>query len=500
MTSTEEAVREGFSGRIERRWLGPSTIWLVATIGSAVLWSIGTGLHPIPGIALLAPLPVLWLAPRQSASVVYAAAALSWFGGNARYWSYFIDTLDQPATIPVILLVGGALTFGACIALFRKLLIQGRFGWAVLALPALWTSVEFLVSMVGGIGAWWSIAYSQAEVAAIVRVASITGVWGISFLLLAVPSAVAALMAPGIRTARGLTVVGVAAGAVIVAIGAGQWCSEAASGGPVTRVGLVAVAQPPMYVPVATPDGARMITEAVAAVDQLADQGAEVIVFTEKAWHARQSELWLLRDPLSAVAARRGVHLVVGLELEQPNGTVNAAIAYPGETVYAKRFLVPGLESSLQPGTTSVRIPGRSWALAICFDLDRPALVRQNRTDGATLILAPALDFTVDHWLHSRMAVLRAAESGIAIARPAQLGELVAVDAQGAVQASVRTDLTETRMALADIRTAGDRTPYVRWGDWFAGLSIMLAVAGGLAALRRPVAQPRRPRESVDQS
>ncbi|MFD9546334.1 nitrilase-related carbon-nitrogen hydrolase [Nocardia salmonicida] len=500
MTSTEEAVREGFSERSEGRWLGQSTIWLVATIGSAVLWSIGTGLHPTPGIALLAPLPVLWLAPRQSAPAVYAAAALSWFGGNARYWSYFIDTLEQPATIPATLLVGGALTFGACIALFRKLLIQGRSGWAVLALPALWTSAEFLVSMVGGIGAWWSIAYSQAEVAAIVRVASITGVWGISFLLLAVPSAVATLMAPGIRTTRALTVVGTAAVAVAVAIGAGQWCSSAASGGPVTRVGLVALAQPPMYVPVATPDGVRMITEAVAAVDQLADQGAEVIVFTEKAWHARQSELGLLRDPLTAVAARRGVHVVVGLELEQPNGTVNAAIAYPGETIYAKRFLVPGLESSLQPGSASVRIPGRSWALAICFDLDRPALVRQNRTEGATLILAPALDFTVDHWLHSRMAVLRAAESGIAIARPAHLGELVAVDAQGTVKASVRTDLTETRMALADIRTAGDRTPYVRWGDWFAGLSIMLAVAGGLAAFRRPAAQPRKPRELVDQS
>ncbi|MFC9871141.1 hypothetical protein [Nocardia salmonicida] len=496
MTSTEEAVREGFSGRSDGRWLGQSTIWLVATIGSAVLWSLGTGLHPIPGIALLAPLPVLWLAPRQSAPAVYAAAALSWFGGNARYWSYFIGTLEQPATIPATLLVGGALTFGACIALFRKLLIQGRSGWAVLALPALWTSAEFLVSMVGGIGAWWSIAYSQAEVAAIVRVASITGVWGISFLLLAVPSAVATLMAPGIRTTRALTVVGTAAVAVAVAMGAGQWRSSAASDGPVTRVGLVALAQPPMYVPVATPDGARMITEAVAAVDQL----AEVIVFTEKAWHARQSELWLLRDPLNAVAARRGVHVVVGLELEQPNGTVNAAIAYPGETIYAKRFLVPGLESSLQPGSASVRIPGRSWALAICFDLDRPALVRQNRTEGATLILAPALDFTVDHWLHSRMAVLRAAESGIAIARPAQLGELVAVDAQGTVKASVRTDLTETRMALADIRTAGDRTPYVHWGDWFAGLSIMLAVAGGLAAFRRPAAQPRKPRELVDQS
>ncbi|MFC8380413.1 nitrilase-related carbon-nitrogen hydrolase [Nocardia sp. NPDC057272] len=486
MTSTEEAVREEFSGRTGRRMSGRElTAWSAATVSSAVLWSIGTGLQPVPGVALLAPIPVLWLAPRRSARAVYAAAVLSWLGGNAEYWSYFTDTLEQPEATAVALLVGSALTFGAGVALFRKLLTQNRVGLAVLALPAAWTAAEFLFGLVGGIGAWWSIGYSQAGVDPIVRVASLTGVWGISFLVLAVPSAVGTMTAPGIRAPRLLRTAGVTAAVVTFAVGTGLWCSAAASGGPVTRVGLVALAQPPMYVPVASPDGARMIAEAVTAVDELADQGAEVIVFSEKAWHARRSELFLLRDPLTAVAARRGIHVVVGLELEQPGGTVNAAIAYPGETIYAKRYLVPGLESGLQRGATPVQIPGRSWALAICADLDHPALVRQNRADGATLLLAPALDFSVDHWLHSRMAAVRAVESGIAIARPAQLGELTATDAQGAVRASVRTGITETHTVLADIRTAGDRTPYVRWGDWFGALAIALAVACGLAAMRR---------------
>ncbi|MEV6656388.1 nitrilase-related carbon-nitrogen hydrolase [Nocardia fluminea] len=493
MTSTEEAVRETFSRLTDRRTRREAITWLAATVSSAVLWSVGAGLHPIPGIALLAPLPVLWLAPRRSGPAVYAAAALSWLGGNARYWSYLTDTLEQPGTLAVALLLGSGLTIGACVAFFRKLLLQNRFGWAVLALPATWTAAEFLFGLLGGIGAWWSIGYSQAEVDPIVRVASFTGVWGISFLVLAVPSAIAAMTAPGISPPRRLTVAGMTAVVVTVAIGTGLWSSAAASRGPVTRVGLVALAQPPMYVPVASPDGARMIAEAVTVVDRLADQGAEVIVFSEKAWHARQSELFLLRDPLTAVAARRGVHVVLGLELEQPGGgTVNAAIAYPGETIYAKRYLVPGLESGLQRGSSPMQIPGRPWALAICADLDHPALVRQNRADGATLLLAPALDFSVDHWLHSRMAAVRAVESGIAIARSAQLGELTAIDAQGTVRASVRTGITETHTARVDVRTAGDRTPYVRWGDWFGALSIAAAAVCGLVALRRPTARPEK--------
>ncbi|MFI6568681.1 nitrilase-related carbon-nitrogen hydrolase [Nocardia fluminea] len=491
MTSTEEAVRETFSRRTDRRTCREAITWLAATVSSAVLWSVGAGLHPIPGIALLAPLPVLWLAPRRSGPAVYAAAALSWLGGNAGYWSYLTDTLEQPGTLAVALLLGSGLTIGACVAIFRKLLLQNRFGWAVLALPAAWTAAEFLFGLLGGIGAWWSIGYSQAEVDPIVRVASFTGVGGISFLVLAVPSAIAAMTAPGIPPPRRLTVAGMTALVVTVAIGVGLWSSAAAGRGPATRVGLVALAQPPMYVPVASPDGARMIAEAVTVVDRLADQGAEVIVFSEKAWHARQSELFLLRDPLTAVAARRGVHVVLGLELEQPGGgTVNAAIAYPGETIYAKRYLVPGLESGLQRGSSPMQISGRPWALAICADLDHPALVRQNRADGATLLLAPALDFSVDHWLHSRMAAVRAVESGIAIARSAQLGELTAIDAQGTVRTSVRTGITETHTVRVDIRTAGDRTPYVRWGDWFGALSIAAAVVCGLAALRRPAARP----------
>ncbi len=486
VTSTEEAVRETISGRSGRRLPRlPSTAWLAATVSSAVLWGLGTGLHPIPGIALLAPVPVLWLAPRRSAPAVFVAAVLSWLGGNVRYWSYFTGTLEQPWSTTVALLVGSALVFGACAALFRKLLVQRRFGWAVLALPAAWTAAEFLFARLDVFGAWWSIGYSQAGVDPILRVASLTGVWGISFLVLAASSAIGTVTAPGIRTPRRLAVAGVAVAVSAVFIGVGLWASAAASSGPVTRVGLAALAQPPMYVPVASPDGARMIEEAVAVVDELADEGAEVIVFSEKAWHASRADLFLLRDPLTAVATRRGVHVVVGLELAQPDGTINAAIAYPGETIYAKRYLVPGLESELQRGTVPVRIPGRSWALAICYDLDRPALVRQNRADGATLLLAPALDFTVDHWLHSRMAAMRAAESGIAIARSAQLGELTAIDARGTVRASARTDITETRTALAEIRTAGDRTPYVRWGDWFGTLSVVLTAACGLAALRR---------------
>ncbi|MET9216127.1 MULTISPECIES: nitrilase-related carbon-nitrogen hydrolase [unclassified Nocardia] len=470
---------------------------------SAGLWAVGTGLHPIPLVAFLAPLPVLWLAPRYPAPAVYAAAALSWLGGTARYWPYFVRTLEQPILAAAVLLGGSALAYGACVLLFRRLLTRGRIGLAALAFPAAWTCAEYLYRLVGGVGAWWSIGYSQAEVGPIVRIAAVTGVAGITFLLLAVPAVIVAVTVPRTRSTRWRTgdgpsrtpyevrrirrrwTIGIAAVLALGAGAAGAVCSTAE--GPVVRVALVALAQPPLYVPVGSASGAAMIAEAVTMVERAADQGAEVVVLTEKAWHATSSDLARLSGPLDDVARRRGVHVVVGLELEQQGGTVNAAIAYPGETIYAKRYLVPGLEAGLQVGRAVVPVPGRPWALAICADLDHPDLVRENRANGATVLLAPALDFTVDHWLHSRMAVVRAVESGIAIARPAQLGELLGVDAQGRVDVSVETGITETRMAITDLGTSTAGTPYARWGDWFGVLTLTLTVLGVVAARRRPI-------------
>ncbi|MEV6213915.1 nitrilase-related carbon-nitrogen hydrolase [Nocardia sp. NPDC051833] len=550
------------------------SIWCASTVISAGLWAVGTGLRPVPLIAFLAPLPVLWLAPRYPARALYAAAVLSWLGGTARYWPYFVRTLEQPVLAAAVLLGGSAVAYGACVLLFRALLARHRIGLAALAFPAAWTCAEYLYRLVGGVGAWWSIGYSQAEVGPIVRIAAITGVAGITFLLLAVPAVVVAVTAPQLRNSQPLApadaatvavpgasgtqprrtvdvaasavrnpqwrrivgavagsvrnamrrgiagartvavaeerspwqrrggdghsralyevrstrrrrIVGIAAVLTLGAGAAGAVCSAAE--GPVVRVALVALAQPPMYVPVDSAPGAAMIAEAVTMVERASDQGAEVVVFTEKAWHATSSDLARLSEPLDDVARRRGVHVVVGLELEQQGGTVNAAIAYPGQTVYAKRYLVPGLEAGLRAGRAAVPVPGRPWALAICADLDHPDLVRENRANGATLLLAPALDFTVDHWLHSRMAVVRAVESGIAIARPAQLGELLGVDAQGRIDVSVETGITETHMAIADLGTSTAGTPYVRWGDWFGVLTLTLTVLGVVAALRRPL-------------
>ncbi|WP_167837611.1 nitrilase-related carbon-nitrogen hydrolase [Nocardia altamirensis] len=459
-----------------------------AIVLSALLWYFGTGLRPVPGLAFLAPLPVLLLVPRVSARTAFLAGALSWLGGEVRIWCYLTDTVAQPVPVAVLLLGGSAVLFGLIAVLMRALLVRGRPGLAALALPAGWVSAEFLMSVVGPFGAWWSIAYSQADVLPLMQTASLTGVWGITFVLVLAPSAIAVLCAPEVTRVQRLRV-GAAAAAVLVAIGAyGGWRLAVAPEREAVAVGLVAVAQPPKYVPVDSAEGRDMVARVVVEIDRLADQGAQVVVLPEKAWRADDSTLSLLSGPLTEVATRRAIHVVAGLVLTTGGISYNAAIDYPSGVRYAKHHLIPGLEDEHRPGTQWQNVPDQPWALAVCFDLDFPDLVRANQRSGATLLLVPALDFTVDRWLHSRMAVLRGVEFGMGVARAPQLGELVASDARGRVLAAAVTDLTVTRSVFARIPLTSGDTVYVRFGNWFGWTCVLLfgvVLAGSVWRRRR---------------
>ncbi|MFQ6395763.1 hypothetical protein ACLMAJ_20135 [Nocardia sp. KC 131] len=454
-----------------------------AVLVSAVLWYYGTGLRPIPGMAFLAPLPVLLLAPRVSASAAFLTGALSWLGGGLQMWPYFTDTLEQPVPVNALLLGITAVVSGGLVATTRALLLRGRPGLAALALPTGWVSFEFLLALAGPFGAWWSIAYTQADVLPLVQTVALTGPWGITFLIMLVPATIAVLTAPAVTHTQRLRV-GAATAVVFVAVALfGFWHLAVATERDQVRVGLVALSQPPEYIAVDSPDGRDMVARAVIEIDRLADQGVQAVVFPEKAWRADESTLPLLSGPLTEVANRRNVHVVAGLTLTTGATSINAAIDFPSGVVYAKHYLIPGLEDELTPGTQWQRVPGEPWSLAVCFDLDRPGLVRENRELGATLLLVPALDFTDDRWLHSRMAVLRGVESGVGVARAPQLGELVASDSRGHVIASAPTDVTFTRSVAASIPLDSGTTIYVRFGDWFAWLSVAVLALAGVAAL-----------------
>ena len=107
-------------------------IWLALAIAFGISLR---GIVPIPGLAYLA-LPMTW--------------------GLLGSLPFVIDRLVSP-------------------------LVPGF--WATLVFPAAWSAIEFLNSRWNSYGTWGATGYTQHGVLPLMQLASVTGIWGIGFLI-----------------------------------------------------------------------------------------------------------------------------------------------------------------------------------------------------------------------------------------------------------------------------------------------------------------------------
>lgn len=485
---------------------------LAATALSATLFHFGTGLTPVPWLTWLAPLPVFVLAHHAGARTAFLAASAAWLGGETAMWGYFLDTVRIPPPMAVSMLVGSALLFGLVVLSSRALMRAGRPLAAAAVVPAAWVAVEYAVSVLSPNGAWWSLAYTQADVLPVLQTASVTGPWGITFLVLGVPAAAAALLAPLPAAPLPVAPLPVASGAagrlrvavtavvvLALAVGYGGWRLRAPYGDDsgAEKVALLA-ADRGDWVPVTSAEGRALLGTYTARIPDLAARGARVVVMPEKVFIADDATLPALVAPLARLAADHHVDIIAGLVLKGADGLRNAAIDVPADgsrpVEYFKRHLIPGLESDFRPGDRNAFVPGSGsrWGIAICFDLDLPGLVRDYRRSGATAMFVPAWDFDRDRWLHGRMAVTRGVENGLTVARAARNGDLVVSDSNGRILAEAHSADAPVVSALATLPARSAGTLYTRFGDWFAwacALLLLLAFA--------PLARARRVRTRV---
>jgi len=356
------------------------------------------------------------------------------------------------------------------VGLARAHLVNGHLALAALALPVAWAAMEFLVSLGSPHGAWWSVAYTQADIPAVTQVASLTGVWGISALLALPAGVAAAVTAPAGTNSERLLVLLVAVAVVAALVGYGVRRRRRADFGEPVHVGLAAVEQRGGPVPIHSAEGAELVSRYVARVRLLAGRGAAVIVLPEVTFTVDEDRIVEQMQPFARVAVDLGVEVVLGVARLSETGPANVAVVFgaasDSPSQYQKHHLVPGLEAAYRPGRDLLYLPDDPRVgVLICKDLDFPQLARAYRRGGARMLLAPAWDFVRDGWLHSRMAVLRGVESGVAVARVARCGRATISDAFGGIV--VEADTSEGAAVDAVVPLAAASTLYSRVGDWF---------------------------------
>ena len=463
----------------------------LALAGSAVASFFGTGLHPVWWLTWLAPLPVLLIAPRVSRSTAFGVAFGAFTLGALNVWSY--DRIVTPLWLSVFILIVPSLVFAFIVTAHRAFILRGQSFRAAFALPILWSAVEYLAEFRSVHSTWGNPAYTQMNWLPLIQIASITGIWSISFIVLLFPSTIAVLLAPATLTNSKRSPAFAAAAIFILVFGYGFYRLATAPTSPHVTVALIST---DTRLSPQGPAAVNLVRDYVSQIPALAAQGAKVIVFPEKIARIKGDDLAQADAILEQAARENHVTILVSFE-HQPNLHEARLYSPDGrlEGTYEKHHMLPAFESHLLPGTARLTFDRPSddgtagkWGVEICKDMDFPLLARQYSNDGARLMLVPAWDFIADGWLHGRMAILRGVESGFTVARSVKQGILTLSDSRGRVLAARRTGSPGFDILVGALPLGSGPTFYDRTGDWFAWANLALAVLLLLPSQRRTTA------------
>jgi apolipoprotein N-acyltransferase len=463
----------------------------IAIALSALLIFFGTGLEPIWPLMWLAPIPVLLIATHASALRSAIVAFAAWFMGMFNLWAYLHGLIDIPAMGLLVSFCVMALVFAVGVLLFRALLRRGAWVSALLALPATWVSFEYIVNLTSSSGTAISLAYSQLRFLPFLQLASVTGPWGMSFLLLSFSAAIAIgayLYRDSPKRAVWLVGADIAVVAAVLIFGAVRLGSPI--GGQSLHVGLVASDAPGNDdVARSGPPTEHLLQAYADEVRALAAQGAKVVVIPEKIGTTTDGESPASDSVLQAIADRSGVTLVAGLDHIATNAEYNAARVYAPHAAlleYHKEHMLPPFEQKFSPGNamTLISHPTDIWGVAICKDMDFSDLSRRYGKAAAGLMLVPAWDFNVDWLFHGHIALMRGVENGFSIVRAAKNGSLYVSDNRGRILAEVRTNKAPFVTLVTEVPVAHTVTLYQLLGDWFAWVAWALLLWVVIQALR----------------
>ena len=501
------------------RQIHPSA-WLLVLL-SAVLQVL---IFPLPGIYVLswfalAPLIVALLrarpfgelevagdvrlqpaSPAQGFLLAYMCGIL-WYAGTC-YWIY--DTMRQfgglnaPAAVLVVFLFCCYLglyhgLFGFLVGLLAHPKDNRR---ALVMTPVLWVAVELARTRVTAFP-WNLLGISQVDNVALCRIASWTGVYGISFEIVLVNVALAAAFLVSRERRSSLLVAAVAAAAVLQA---GR------------------LIEPPP----AKPDRAALLLQQNIPVAAdwspayLQQTLSELAAVTERATadHAGSVDLIIwpespapfftndprFREALSAIARNTHLWIVagsIGSNAPHPNaeGAIfnSAVLVSPaGEWTsrYDKVHLVPFGEYlpfptlfSFAGGLTKevgqfehgmsrnpLKAGGEALGVFICYESVFPGEVRQFADQGAQVFV----NLSNDGWYgdsgayaqHLNQTRMRAIENNRWILSATDTGVTGSIDPWGRVAA--RVPRKERAALLAPYALTSVTTFYTRHGDWFA--------------------------------
>jgi apolipoprotein N-acyltransferase len=436
-------------------------------------------------------------------SVPWIAEVLAVHGGMSRLagWSVLL----------LIAMAWGVLTGGFTWSVNR--IARTNVVLACAAAPFLWVTFEFARAHLPEISFPWNLlGYSAAQNLALAQLTTVTGIYGLSFVMAAFNALLAwADAAKTSSLAKRSILIGVSIAALLIAAFVGTRFVPTATANHFAR------AVQPNF-PEVESYAADWFQKYAGDMDELEELSfarsshpTDLIVWPEApapfSWQDNQ-----FSKRASRLAIRVGHPFLAGViewksEMlasgHMGQAPYNSAVLIDPQGqrvfVYDKRHLVPFGEYEPFPlihrvvqsvsdevggfhkGTAAVvgSLPdGHKFGVYICYEAIYPDEVREFAAQGANLLI----NISNDGWFgksaaanqHLRMARVRAVENRRWVLRVTNSGLTAAIDPYGRVYQTIPRDVRGSVDLPYDFRT--DTTLYTRFGDWFAWMCVVVSV------------------------
>ena len=503
-----------------------SYLWLaLAAVLSLFIW----GQWVIPLAAWLAPLFLLrfFRTQRLLPGLLLAWLVKSAVGAVAQQGIIMVSGVGYY----VIVILVSLLTL---LPYLTDRLLTPRLGGfiATLVFPMAFTAYEYLSSF-SSFGTINSIANTQYGNLPLMQLASVTSIWGITFLITWFASVVnwawerefawPQVRRGGLLYAAILAVILLGGGARLILLPpqaslvrvSGLSASQGAVAAvnrqlPSTTISLL-ISGKATQADRALAHAAftTLDNDLLARTQQEARAGAKIVVWPEASpvgANILQEDEPALIQQASTLAQQTGIYLDMGLAVFLPDSgkgpflkDESILLDPTGHVVwtYEKTHLVPfGEIGQVVQGdgkVPTVKTPYGLLAGVICFDADYPGMMRQAGQAGADLMFVPGDDWQAIDPQHTYDATFRAIENGYSLVRQASKGLSMAVDYEGRVLSSSDYYTTDQQVMVAYVPMHGVRTIYATIGDLFAWLCII----GLLAFIGLVIIQSRKPQSAA---
>lgn len=494
-----------------------TTAHIALSLGSGLALALAYPSYKLPLLGWIAPamliLALLGATPRFGAllgflqGLIYFPVSLAWIYAVLRQYGP-LTPLQAAGVMAAIAVAGSAFhaVFGAGVAWVSR----RDVGAACVLAPFLWVAQEFARMHLPNVGFPWNLlGYAASGNLALVQITTVTGIFGLSWLVAAYDALLAWMVAAWYTPKRRSVEViwaGVTVVLVCAALAGPRWVPQARAD-HIAHLVQTDFPQSMSYPADWMQIHASELDELARISVSAAQRAPGLVVWPEV------PAPFSLQDPRFAgradeIARDAGHGFLVGEEdwTRLPNGsygnvTNSAALLDPrgNETfLYDKIHLVPFGEyvpwrrwltftgrmtadiGDFHRGSqyTVGEIGGGRFGVFICYESIFPNEVRQFTRNGAELLI----NISNDGWFgrdsapaqHVMMARVRAVENRRWLLRGTNNGFTVSVDPYGRTVAALAPDIRGQLDAPYGFRR--DITLYTRLGDWIAWLSILVAV------------------------